>query len=275
MRPGIRSTPILSSPTQASTFLFATMRFPAYCLTLFLATAHHQAVGRALAGCQGVFNCATGISTENTPVDGDTWTQTGKDIEHAARVNADTLSDDLARLEQQARDQFASWSRTAARSDPAKDLAAAIEAVGVTQENWEKAQKAVQAVQDIYDKSGKLFDQLEACKSSGSVTTCVEPIVNSMKALYAPLSDALVENMCDYSSHLEDYIGGPPRWEPAEGPAIWDSKLASGLFLAVFPGGQGAAVDLMMGELRKQGKGVERAFAKLQKSVRVLHKGRG
>ena len=65
MRPGIRSTPILSSPTQASTFLFATMRFPAYCLTLFLATAHHQAVGRALAGCQGVFNCATGISTEN------------------------------------------------------------------------------------------------------------------------------------------------------------------------------------------------------------------
>ena len=101
------------------------MRFPAYCLTLFLATAHHQAVGRALAGCQGVFNCATGISTENTPVDGDTWTQTGKDIEHAARVNADTLSEDLARLEQQARDQFASWSRTAARSDPAKDLAAA------------------------------------------------------------------------------------------------------------------------------------------------------
>ena len=192
------------------------------------------------------------------------------DAQYAADINARTAAADVAKTETRVTSQFTSWADGAARSAPAKAMAAAIEAAGVAEDKLKEAERAVAAIQAASDKAGTLWDQLQACGASASVVACAEPAIAAYKELYRPLADALVENSCDHDGKLEDFVRGPPRWEYKSGPPIWDSKVGAGLFLAVFPGGQGAAVDLMLAEIRKQGENVEKAFEQLGKSVRCF-----
>ena len=181
------------------------------------------------------------------------------------------VADELARVD--LTKQLRQWSDTVAKSDAAKGLAKAVESANLAADNLEAAEKAVAVVQEISEKSAHIFDDMEACGQSADVVSCVETTAEAAKALAAPLADALVEHDCDWDQKVAAFTAGPPAWKWAHGPRIWDSKVASAIVLAVYPGGQGAAVQLMMSELKKQGKSLVEAVEKMGESVRGQGRG--